>query len=125
MGTQYLIDTNTLIDAQMKKIPPRGMDFIASIKNENFTVSFVSYIEFLGYKNITLESKEFIALANVIEINKAIIDACINIRINYKIKLPDANIAATALVNNFTIISRNESDFIDVEKLTVNNPCKL
>jgi hypothetical protein len=53
------------------------MEFIKNVVNEDFTVSFVTYIEFLGYKDISQISKDFIALANVLEINKSIIDTCI------------------------------------------------
>lgn len=42
-----------------------------------------------------------------------------------KIKLPDAIIAATALVNDFVIISRNTKDFKNIEGLEVINPYKI
>jgi predicted nucleic acid-binding protein len=48
MGQKYLIDTNTLIDAQMKRIPEKGLQFLAGVINEDFTVSFITYIEFFG-----------------------------------------------------------------------------
>jgi predicted nucleic acid-binding protein len=90
MGQKYIIDTNTVIDAQMNKLPEKGIEFIKNVINEDFTVSFVTYIEFLGYKDISQISKDFIALANVLEINKSIIDTCIEIRKQQRIKLPDA-----------------------------------
>lgn len=40
-------------------------------------------------------------------------------RRKYKTKLPDAIIAATALVHNLTIISRNTADFKNIEGLKV------
>jgi len=39
-----------------------------------------------------------------------------------KIKLPDAVIAATALVHGLELISRNESDFKKIPGLAVVNP---
>jgi toxin FitB len=122
MGEKYLIDTNTLIDAQMKTIPTNGLTFLANIINVDFTVSFISYIEFLGYKDATKSSEEFIALANVIEINRLIIESCITIRKAHKIKLPAAIIAATAIVYNLTIITRNTSDFKNIHGIKVVNP---
>jgi toxin FitB len=122
MGEKFLIDTNTLIDAQMKTIPTNGLTFLANIINDDFTVSFISYIEYLGYKDATKSSEEFITLANVIEINKLIIDATIAIRKAHKIKLPDAIIAATALVYNLTLITRNTSDFKNIAGIKVVNP---
>ena len=125
MEQKYLIDTNSLIDAQMKKLPEIGLVFLADAINENFTVSFITYIEFLGYKDVNQASKDFIALAHVLEMNKDIIDACIELRKSYRIKLPDAIIAATALVHNLTIISRNTSDFKNIENLVVIDPYNL
>ena len=51
-----------------------------------------------------------------------IADECIIIRKVHKTKLPDAIIAATALVNNLTLITRNISDFKNIEDLKVINP---
>jgi hypothetical protein len=39
-----------------------------------------------------------------------------------KIKLPDAVIAATCLVNDLVLLTRNVSDFVGVENLIVSNP---
>lgn len=125
MGQGFLIDTNALIDAQMGRMPESGLQFVAEAINHDFTVSFVSYIEFLGFNGVTQDSEDFISLANIIEINKEIINACINIRKTHKIKLPDAIIAATALVFELTIISRNVIDFKGIQGLTVINPHTL
>ena len=48
MGKGFLIDTNSLIDAQMGRIPAAGLQFVADAINTDFTVSFVTYIEFLA-----------------------------------------------------------------------------
>lgn len=125
MGQQFLIDTNTLIDAQMKKLPEKGLQFLTNIINENFTISFITYIEFLGYKYTTQATEEFIALANVIEINKSIIDNCIALRKAQPIKLPDAIIAATALSLDYSLITNNEKDFANIKNLKIINPYKL
>jgi predicted nucleic acid-binding protein len=125
MGAGYLIDTNVLIDAQTKKLPENGLLFLTEIINDNFTVSFVTYIEFLGYKDATLAMEEFIALANVIEVNKAIIDITITLRKTSTIQLPDAIIAATALVSDYTLITRNIIDFKNIPGLTIVNPWNI
>jgi hypothetical protein len=122
MEQGFLIDTNTVIDAQMQIIPEKGMHFLASIINKNFTVSFITYIEFLSYKEAKKSSEEFIALANVIEINSLIIQECIRLRKLYNIKLPDAIIAATAISLNLTLITRNIKDFQQIEDLKTINP---
>ncbi len=125
MEQKYLIDTNVLIDAQMNNLPGAGMKFIAEIIDKEFTVSFITYIEFLGYKDITQETEDFIALANVLEINKEIVQTCINLRKSKVIKLPDAIIAATALFNDLTLTTRNMSDFKNIPGLKIVNPWEL
>ena len=125
MEQRYLIDTNVLIDAQMGRLSKKGLDFLTNVINENFIISFITLIEYLGYKDITKSSEEFISLAEVIETDKIIIQNCIDLRKNYKIKLPDAIIAATALMRNLILITNNEKDFVAIQKLTVINPHSL
>ena len=125
MGQKYLIDTNVMIDAQMNRLPQKGLDFLAAVINENFIISFITLIEYLGYKNINKSSEEFVSLADVIEIDKHIINSCIDLRKNYKIKLPDAIIAATALVCNLILVTNNEKDFDFIKNLIVINPHSL
>jgi toxin FitB len=116
---KYLIDTNTLIDAQTKNFPEKALQFLKEIVNENFTNSFITYIEYLGYKNATLETEEFIALADVIYINKKIVDTTIDIKFKHRIKLPDATIAGTAIAYDLTLITHNIKDFKIIEGLNV------
>ena len=121
MGKRYLIDTNIIIDAQLKKIPQKGLLFLSEIINYEFNVSFVTYIEFLGFKAATLVMEEFIGLANIIEINKTIINTTIELRKESKIQLSDAIIAATAISMNLILITRNTSDFQDIKKIKILN----
>ncbi|MBS1538631.1 MAG: type II toxin-antitoxin system VapC family toxin [Bacteroidetes bacterium] len=109
----------------MKRLPKKGLLFLAGAINEDFTISFITYIEFLGYKDVSKESEEFISLASVIEIDKPIMDACVSLRKANKIKLPDAIIAATALVYDLVVISRNTADFKNIDGLQVIDPHSL
>jgi len=125
MAKKFLIDTNVLIDAQRKILPRTGSLFLKQIIDKEFIISFVTYIEVLGYKAATPSMEEFISLATVLEIDKSIINASISIRKNHNIKLPDVIIAATALVNDYTLITRNTSDFKGIKNLQTINPYKL
>lgn len=80
MGQKYLIDTNVLIDAQTNRLPSKGLDFLAEVINEDFIISFITQIEYLGYKDIAKSSEEFVSLADVVEIDKFIIQNCIDLR---------------------------------------------
>ena len=62
------------------------------------------------------------ALADVIEVDKAIINQTILLRKSRKIKLPDAIIAATAMVHELTLITHNIKDFERIERLQVIDP---
>lgn len=64
----------------------------------------------------------FINDASVIELEKPIKLKTADIRKVHKIMLPDAIIAATALVYDLTLISRNISDFKDINDLKLINP---
>ncbi len=125
MGKRSLIDTNSLIDAQMKKLPEKGLRFLGDIINKDFTVSFITYIEFLGYKEAIQATEDFIALADVVEINKIIIDTCVVLRKSQRIKLPDAIIAATTLAYGYTLVTNNEKDFASIQGLKMVNPYKI
>jgi hypothetical protein len=46
MGQKYLIDTNSLIDAQMKRLPENGLSFLANAINEDFTISLLPTLNF-------------------------------------------------------------------------------
>ncbi len=122
MGKKFLIDTNTLIDAQTGKLPEQGLEYLAEIINEDFNISFITYIEFLGYKDASSITEDFIAFADVIIINKAIMDICVKLRKSNRIKLPDAIIASTALAFDYVLITNNEKDFRNIGGLKIINP---
>jgi hypothetical protein len=119
---KYLVDPNAIIDAQMGRIPKKGIQFLGNIINENFIISFITYIEILGFKDVPQTTQDFMGLANVIQIDKTIINTCIELRKRKKIKLPEAIIADTALANNLTLISRNTKDFDHISGPNYINP---
>lgn len=59
---------------------------------------------------------------NILDLTSDIVNKCIDIRKKQKTKLPDAIIAATALVHDFTLITRNISDFKNIDDLKLINP---
>lgn len=68
------------------------------------------------------QTTEFIQNSIVIGLEEAIILRTIALRKLLKIKLPDAVIAATAIVHDLTLITRNTDDFKNIPGLTVLNP---
>jgi len=125
---QYLIDTNAVVDYLGKILPAAGMDFMDGVIDAVPTVSVVTKIEMLGF-NAPAEHyqllSDFIKDATVVDLTDNIVDSTIDIRKKYKIKLPDAIIAATAIVHKMILITRNISDFKNVTSLTVIDPYNL
>jgi predicted nucleic acid-binding protein len=126
MEQRYLIDTNVIIDNFGNKLPEKAKTMLYAIE---LIVSAVTKIEVLGWINATKEQLqplyEFMDIANVLPINEAVIEKTIAIRQTKKIALGDAIIAATALVYDLIVISRNASDFKNIDGLQVIDPYKI
>ncbi len=122
---QYLIDSNAVIDYLNGKLPIDGMIFMNSVVDEILTISVISQIEVLGFKappEDALLLNDFIEIAQIIGLPDNIVRHTIEIKKEYKIKTPDAIVAATAQLLNLTLISRNTKDFDKIEGLRLINP---
>ncbi len=128
MEKQYIIDSNAVIDYLSGKLPEKVMVFMNQVINDIPNISVITKIEVLGYKT-TGEANQilsgFIDDSVVLGLYDDIVEQTIKIRKKHKIKTPDAIIAATALVNSLTIITRNEKDFNKIKGLEVVNPHTL
>ena len=85
--------------------------------DEEPTISIITKIELLGFHSVTQEVKDMISASLIIGLTDDIVNQTIQLRKQYKIKLPDAIIAATAMTMNFVLLSRNTSDFNKIEGL--------
>lgn len=122
MGKGYLIDTNILIEYIGNLLPEKAYSFISEVIDKQFTISVINKIEVLGHNASGKDIEDFIGLADILELTENITNTTIEFRKVYKIKLPDAIIAATALINQLTIITRNTKDFDKIKGLEVLNP---
>jgi len=129
MGKTYLVDTNTIIEYIGEVLPQNALNEIDKIINGVFYISIINKIELLGFAGITPDEErkfqEIIDAATVLNLTDDIVYKTIEVRKANKIKLPDAIIAATALVYNLTLITRNTKDFRNIEGLEVLNPYEL
>ena len=66
--------------------------------------------------------KLFVDNALIINIDEDIVNQTIELRKSYKIKIPDAIIAATALTLDLELVTNNVSDFKNVTGLQILNP---
>lgn len=70
-----------------------------------------------------LELRRFLDLANILPLNDLVIEETINLKRGYrKLKLGDAIIAATAMVHQLILLTRNINDFKNIENLSILNP---
>src|ERR1700722_1481413 len=103
MGQKYLIDTNVISHLFASKIPERGKEFVREIINSEFIISVVVEIEVLSQTDVPDKMpliEEFVGLATIIPLDKALAKKAIELRRKHrKLKLGDAIIAATAIVN--------------------------
>ncbi len=130
MGIKYLWDTNTVIYYLQKQFSPQAEKFIDELlEKEKPLISAITEIELLCWNSAAEKDMElihgFINDIEVIELEQPIKIKTVEIRKKYKVKLPDAIIAATALVYNLTLITRNISDFKKIEGLEAIDPYNL
>jgi predicted nucleic acid-binding protein len=125
----YLLDTNTIINYLNADVPQYGMDFLSTIVDQQCNISVVTKIETLGFKFKSVDDKSimeiFINASNTIPLNNDVVNQTIQLRKVKKIKLPDSIIAATALVYNLTIITRNIDDLKNIDDINCINPYDL
>lgn len=127
MGIKYIWDTNTVIYYLQQQFPPSAEKFMDTLVNEaRPVISAITEIELLCWKSATEKDMEvlhnFIDDALVIELEQPTKYKTADIRKKHKIKLPDAIIAATALVYELSLVSRNVSDFRNIDGLQLINP---
>jgi predicted nucleic acid-binding protein len=126
MAGQYLIDTNTAIDYLGNKLPVNASD---KIDAEEIIMSVITRMELLAWPKATEEQlillNNFINAATIWGLEEPVIIKGIEIRKKYRLKLPDAIIAATALTFNYTLLSRNIDDFKNIPELRLINPWEM
>ena len=120
-----LIDTNILIyHIKGSRI---ATNFIKElIECHSFNISILTKIEFLGWnKHTPLSFKKcsrLIELANIYPLDDEIANKAIDFRRKIMIKLVDAVISATAILNNLKLATRNIDDFKAIKELEIINP---
>ncbi len=122
----YVLDTNVVINFLDASLPKPSMKFLSGIVDNNPCISVITKIEALGFNFRSSNEQNtmvaFISGSTVLDIDNDIVNKTIEIRKSIKIALPDAIIAATALVYDFTLLSRNAKDFNNIPELKLQNP---
>ena len=125
MGQGYFLDSNVIIGYLAGQIPSSGMEIVSGIVSKTPNISVISQIEVLRF-NDTPENEavleKFINISKIYPLSNNVVERTIKLCKQTKIKLPDAIIAATALIEEFTLVTRNINDFIKIPDLILLNP---
>ena len=125
MGKGYLIDSNAVIGYLDNKLPDYGMALMNTIVDEGPIISVITRIEILRFNTSAEVYKilqDFVGESVIFDLNELVVDQTIAICKAQRIKVPDAIIAATAIVYNLALITRNSSDFKKIDGLELLNP---
>ena len=122
MGEAYLLDTSAVSKYLQDKLSQESLNFIDDVLSIPAKLSVVARIELEVYNPPTKTERTlyltFIREAIIYELSEPIIQQTIKLRRHYKgLKLPDAVIAATAIVHSFTLLSTNDVDFQRINEL--------
>jgi predicted nucleic acid-binding protein len=123
----YLWDTNTVIYYLQQQFPAVAETYMDDLL-EQYTpvISAITEIELLSWRSASPQDitviGNFIRDARIIELDPDVKIKTADIRKVYGLKMPDAIIAASALVNNLVLLTRNVSDFKKIPQLNIINP---
>jgi len=122
----YLFDTNVLIYYMNGSFSETELETVDAMLEESFDLSIISKLEFLGWRGHTPESvvsaQAFIAAATIIQLDDTIANKVIELKRMFPIRLPDAIIAASAIVTNAILITRNTRDFNMISDIKLIDP---
>jgi tRNA(fMet)-specific endonuclease VapC len=129
MGETFVLDTSVIIKHINDSFPDVGKIFLDDVTKTESVMSVISRIELLAWKpkdeSAIAAYYEFVDQSEIIPLTEPIILKTIEVRREYKSKLPDAIIASTALVLNRTLLADNDADFLRVPDLKYINPRTL
>jgi len=121
----YLLDTNFVINYFKGFFKADAGKFTDSVINNTTFISVITRMGLLSWKSLNPKDeeviKEFISDSTVFSLEESIINRTILLRKAFAIKLPDAIIAATALVHDMQLITHNLKDFTNIPDLIVLN----
>jgi predicted nucleic acid-binding protein len=126
MGTTTLLGSNVLIYLTKGGLDEHTVQAIRAATTSGFNISVISQIELLGFafptSDVKIRTEKLINQCTIFPLNDQVVAKTIELRQQYRVKLPDAIIAATAIVFGFTLFSRNDKDFSTIQELQYFNP---
>jgi len=118
-----LLDTNIVIYLHGGQLEDEVRD---ELRSSSLDTCNIIIAEVLGYNFADSEDAEYFeklfSTMNNYMLDKEVTNKVIALRKTTKIKLPDAIIAATALVNDLTLWTHDTGDFKGISKLRLFDP---
>ncbi|MEA5570650.1 type II toxin-antitoxin system VapC family toxin [Calothrix sp. UHCC 0171] len=123
-GKRYLLDTNAIV-----ALLQGSVTLVKLLQNADWVgISIISKIEFLAFSGLSKDDcqlfEEFlkrVEVVNLLASNNLLIEQIIQIRLQYRIKLPDAIVASTALQAEASLVTADE-EFTNSDKF---DSCEL
>ncbi|MCG6134067.1 MAG: type II toxin-antitoxin system VapC family toxin [Nostoc sp. LLA-1] len=120
-GNRYLLDTNAVV-----ALLQGNSQLLQLLQNADWVgISVISQIEFLAFSGLSQEDKlvfqQFLRRVEVVSLmsgDTVLIEQVIQLRQQYRLKLPDAIIAAMALQINANLVTLDQ-EFAKVSTLKV------
>lgn len=111
-GTNFLLDTNIIIGIVKGNDESLAVLRDRAVEIDMCAYSFISRIELLGYPEITnaeiKDIQNILTAMTYLPMTQLVEDMAIQIRRQYKLKIPDAIIAAMAKVNDLDLITLDQ-----------------
>lgn len=114
----WLLDTNSIIYIQKGQVKE-------SLPDAEIYISVITRMELLSFSNLDEKSRKellvFLSSFAIVPLNRKVEDIAIDLRMKYKLKLPDAIITASAVYTDSIMISNDRQ----LEQITEINLKKL
>lgn len=129
--SRYLADTNTLV-YYLNRVG--GEDYrrrFEEVVKDGAVISVITRIEVLAWPGYSggssglKEAEDLLTLFREELLTEPVIQAAIALRRSFRLKVPDAIVAATAQILTLPLISRNTSDFRRIPNLVLLDPFTL
>jgi len=125
---RWFVDTNVWIGA-VAGVPHAANAVLKAAIIDWCGYSAITRLEVFGFPELTPADEkhlaELLAQFHEIPVSTVVIDEAIRLRKQVKIKVPDALIAASALIEQAILVTRNVTDFKKVTGLNVLDPVTL
>ena len=110
---RYLLDTNAIIYLVSGRL-------VLPLPNGKYSVSIITEIELLSFSGLSAEEeqkiRDLLLLLDRVHLTDAVRDETISLRRENRLKLPDAIIAASALIHDAVLLT-NDQAFTSIEGL--------